>query len=57
MSIVWTMDPTHSAEMFDEFKLNQKNPDVDRAVAIRGDDDEGISRGDDGEGFFYSIGL
>uniref|UniRef100_A0A915CH47 DNA repair endonuclease XPF n=2 Tax=Parascaris univalens TaxID=6257 RepID=A0A915CH47_PARUN len=49
MSIVWTMDPTHSAEMFDEFKLNQKNPDVDRAVAIRGDDDEGISRGDDGQ--------
>uniref|UniRef100_A0A0M3I7N8 ERCC4 domain-containing protein n=1 Tax=Ascaris lumbricoides TaxID=6252 RepID=A0A0M3I7N8_ASCLU len=42
MSIVWTMDPTHSAEMFDEFKLNQKNPDVDRAVAIRSDDDECI---------------
>uniref|UniRef100_A0A0M3HSW6 ERCC4 domain-containing protein n=1 Tax=Ascaris lumbricoides TaxID=6252 RepID=A0A0M3HSW6_ASCLU len=31
------------------FQLNQKNPDVDRAVAIRSDDDEGISREDDGQ--------
>ncbi|KHN83734.1 DNA repair endonuclease XPF [Toxocara canis] len=47
MNIVWTADPTQSAEMFEEFKLNEPNPDVDRAVMIRADDDDGIDRRSD----------
>ncbi|VDK18140.1 unnamed protein product [Anisakis simplex] len=42
MHIVWTINPTQSAEMFEEFKLNQPNPDVDHAVSIRGDEDERV---------------
>ncbi|VDN55404.1 unnamed protein product [Dracunculus medinensis] len=37
LNVVWTMDPTNSAEMFEEFKLNKLNPDVNKAIALRSD--------------------
>ncbi|KAI1718542.1 ERCC4 domain-containing protein [Ditylenchus destructor] len=38
LSLVWTFSPSHSAEMFEEVKLDQPNPDVDIAVSIKSDD-------------------
>ncbi|KAI1722014.1 ERCC4 domain-containing protein [Ditylenchus destructor] len=38
LSLVWTFSPSHSAELFEEVKLDQSNPDVDIAVSIKSDD-------------------
>lgn len=44
VNVVWTLDPVNSAEMFEEFKLNEANPDPSRALAIKSDGDECIDR-------------
>ncbi|KAM3718592.1 DNA repair endonuclease XPF [Dirofilaria immitis] len=42
MNIIWTLDPTHSSEMFEELKLNEPNPNLDQALAIKSDLEECI---------------
>ncbi|CAJ0577785.1 unnamed protein product, partial [Mesorhabditis spiculigera] len=43
LKLIWSLSPANSADYFADLKLNTADPDVDRAVAIRGDEvnDEG----------------
>uniref|UniRef100_A0A915DY22 DNA repair endonuclease XPF n=1 Tax=Ditylenchus dipsaci TaxID=166011 RepID=A0A915DY22_9BILA len=38
LTLLWSFSPSHSAELFEEIKLDQPNPDVDVATSIRSDD-------------------
>uniref|UniRef100_A0A914CEA7 DNA repair endonuclease XPF n=1 Tax=Acrobeloides nanus TaxID=290746 RepID=A0A914CEA7_9BILA len=38
LRIIWSVSPKNSAELFEEIKLDQANPDADAAMAIRWDD-------------------
>uniref|UniRef100_A0A158Q8B8 DNA repair endonuclease XPF n=1 Tax=Elaeophora elaphi TaxID=1147741 RepID=A0A158Q8B8_9BILA len=40
MNIIWTLDPAHSSEMFEELKLNEPNPDLTQALAVKSDLEE-----------------
>ncbi|CAD6192572.1 unnamed protein product [Caenorhabditis auriculariae] len=37
LKCVWTMSPANSAEFFAELKLNSDEPDMDKAISLRGD--------------------
>ncbi|MCP9264011.1 DNA repair endonuclease XPF [Dirofilaria immitis] len=51
MNIIWTLDPTHSSEMFEELKLNEPNPNLDQALAIKSDLEECIDASNSESGF------
>ncbi|KAH7702755.1 ERCC4 domain containing protein [Aphelenchoides avenae] len=38
LTVLWSLSPAHSAELFEEIKLDQPNPDMAVAMAIRSDD-------------------
>ncbi|EFO27962.1 ERCC4 domain-containing protein [Loa loa] len=40
MNVIWTLDPAHSSEMFEELKLNEPEPNLLQALAIKSDLDE-----------------
>lgn len=88
MNIIWTLDPVHSSEIFEElkvsrrlvyvlcscnrillveqsfafsrqtkniwhiFQINQPNPDVEKAVAIKSDLEETVESDEDSPGKF-----
>jgi len=43
MSIVWSLEATHSVELFQEIKLDALDPDLSLAMAYRSDDLDGSS--------------
>jgi len=47
LSILWSLSPSHSSELFEELKLDQPNPEIDAAIGIRSDD-LGLDDGNDG---------
>jgi ERCC4-type nuclease len=38
LSVLWSLSPSHSCELFEELKFEEPNPDIDNATAIRSDD-------------------
>ncbi|CAD5212423.1 unnamed protein product [Bursaphelenchus okinawaensis] len=38
LTCMWSLGPSHSAEIFEEIKLDQENPDPEEAMAIKTDD-------------------
>ncbi|CAD5216752.1 unnamed protein product [Bursaphelenchus xylophilus] len=38
LTCLWSLSPSHSAELFEEIKLDQENPDPEKAMAIKTDD-------------------
>ncbi|VIO94526.1 ERCC4 domain containing protein [Brugia malayi] len=40
MNVIWTLDPAHSSEMFEELKLNEPDPDLIQALAVKSDLEE-----------------
>ncbi|VBB27037.1 unnamed protein product [Acanthocheilonema viteae] len=40
MNVIWTLDPAHSSEMFEELKLNEEEPDLIQVLAVKSDLEE-----------------
>ncbi|CAG9533528.1 unnamed protein product [Cercopithifilaria johnstoni] len=40
MNVIWTLDPAHSSEIFEELKLNEQEPDLVQALAVKSDLEE-----------------
>ncbi|VDK82413.1 unnamed protein product [Onchocerca ochengi] len=40
MNVIWTLDPAHSSEMFEELKINEPDPNLDQALAVKSDLEE-----------------
>uniref|UniRef100_A0A1I7YXF5 DNA repair endonuclease XPF n=1 Tax=Steinernema glaseri TaxID=37863 RepID=A0A1I7YXF5_9BILA len=38
LNCLWSLDPRNTAELFEELKMNQANPSLEKALAIKSDD-------------------